>query len=727
MNQTEKRIKAKLPGKDTGIEIKQSICDICTPGMQCGLDCYVKDGKIIKIEGTDGFPTNNGMLCTKGIANREFLYREDRILTPLRRKGSRGSGEFEPISWEEAYTEIAQKMNGYKKEFGAESVVFYVGYPKWNRPWLHRLAYSFGSPNYGTESSCCFRATEMAWRTVCGNEYRPDLPNSSTYLGWGCNNFINNHGAARGLMALKERGGKIIIVDPRETPTTQKLADIHLQLRPGTDGALALGMCNLILENGWEEKEFVKNYIYGLDEFKAEVSKYSLEETERITGVPKELIVAATKIYIENGPASGYSPSASITHHTNGFNNFRAYICLMALAGNIDRKGGMIPTLTSYLYTDCGFETKEEEFYKEKAPQNAAKRIGEKRYPFWSKLVPECQMMDFTRFVSDESEYPIKAILGFGLNDRMFPQASKFKKAVDTLDLVVSVELFMTDFCKTSADIILPACTSMERSELKGYPGGFLTCTTPAISPLGQAKSDAEIICELAEYLSLDDELLTSGYDNTMKYLISDLSVSLEELKESNMPIKLSEKDVHPYVAGTFRENGFGTESGKIELYSVLIEELNKDQNKDQNKDHNIDHKKLNPLPTYQDSFDAVDVERYPFTLIGGARLPHTIHSRLHESKWLRGFRKEPTADINPDDACRIGVKEGDTIDLNSSGGKITVKAHLTNTSLPGDIYMYHGYKEADVNELIPNDHTDPYTGFPGFRQIRCNVEKVEV
>lgn len=714
MNNIEKKKHAKIAGPDTGIEIKHSICDICTPGLQCGIDCYVEDGKIIKIEGTKGFPGSNGKLCTKGAANREFLYREDRIKTPLRRKGPRGSGEFEPISWDEALTEIATKMNGIKKDFGPESMVFFVGYPKWNRPWIHRLAYAYGSPNFGTESSSCFRATEMAWNTMTGNEFKPDLPNTNTYLGWGCNNFINNHNAARGLMALKERGGKIIIVDPRVTPTTLKLADLHLQLKPGTDGALALGMCQYILDQGLEDKEFVEKHVHGLEEFKKEASKYTLEETERITGVSKELIVEAVNLYISNGPASGYCPSATITHHTNGFNNFRAYICLLALGGNLDRKGGMLPAIKSYLYTDCGFKTREDEFYHSIEPKDK-KRIGEDRYPIWSKLVPECQMMDFIDSVHKESPYPIKGLIGFGLNDRMFPEATQLESAISKLDLVVSVELFMTNFCKTSADIILPAVTSMEREEIKGYPGGFLTCTTPVVPPLGEGKSDAQIVCELAKYLNLDDELLTSGYEETLKYLLSDVSVTLEELKEAELPIKLPAKDLHFYEPGTYRKEGFPTSTGKVEFYSELIAPFQKD------------YPLLDPLPVYRSSYDTASEADYPYTLVGGARLPHAIHSRLHDVKWLRSLRKEAMADLHPDDAKALNIKENDRIRIKNESGTIQVKAHITHTALPGDIYMYHGYQEADVNELIPIDHTDPYTGFPGFRQVRCQIEKVEV
>ena len=126
-------IKGKVPGEDSGIEIRQSVCDICTPGMHCGLDCYVKDGKIIKIEGTKEHPLNKGRLCTKGLANRQYLYREDRLLTPLKRVGERGEGKFEPISWEEAIDTIAEKLLDIREKEGPDKVAFYAGYSKYFR------------------------------------------------------------------------------------------------------------------------------------------------------------------------------------------------------------------------------------------------------------------------------------------------------------------------------------------------------------------------------------------------------------------------------------------------------------------------------------------------------------------------------------------------------------------------------------------------------------------
>ena len=180
MTELERKIKAKIPGPDTGIEVRHTLCDICSPGMHCGINAYVKDGKVIKIEGIDGHPSNDGRLCTKGLSNRQYLYREDRILTPLKRVGKRGEGKFEPITWDEAYAEIAKGLNAAKEKYGAESVAFYSGYSKWYRQMLRRLAYAFGSPNYGCESSACYTAAFMAWKVAAGEQGGPDMANSSS-------------------------------------------------------------------------------------------------------------------------------------------------------------------------------------------------------------------------------------------------------------------------------------------------------------------------------------------------------------------------------------------------------------------------------------------------------------------------------------------------------------------------------------------------------------------
>ena len=168
-------LKGKIPGEESGIELRYSVCDICTPGMHCGLTCYVKDEKIIKIEGTKEHAFSKGKLCTKGLGNRQYMNREDRILTPLKRVGERGEGKFEPISWDEAMDIVASKMLESKEKYGPESVAFYVGYSKWFRFMLRRLAYAFGTPNFGTESSSCFTSGVMAWQLIAQEYMQQDM------------------------------------------------------------------------------------------------------------------------------------------------------------------------------------------------------------------------------------------------------------------------------------------------------------------------------------------------------------------------------------------------------------------------------------------------------------------------------------------------------------------------------------------------------------------------
>lgn len=213
MTRNEELLKAKIPCPETGIEIRRTLCDICSPSSHCGVDAYVKDGVILKVEGTKDHPLNQGLLCTKGAANRQYIYREDRIKTPLKRTGPKGSGSFEPITWEEAYETIASKLLQAKADYGAHSVQFFSGYSKWYRPILQRLAYSFGSPNYGTESSSCFTSGLMAWQTATASPARPDMKNAKLFLGWAHNPYYSGYLGARSTERLKKSGCKFIIVD----------------------------------------------------------------------------------------------------------------------------------------------------------------------------------------------------------------------------------------------------------------------------------------------------------------------------------------------------------------------------------------------------------------------------------------------------------------------------------------------------------------------------------
>lgn len=710
MTRTEELIKAKIPCAETGIEIRRTLCDICCPSTHCGIDAYVKDGKIIKIEGTKEHPFNKGSLCAKGSANRQYLYREDRLQTPMRRVGKRGEGKFEPISWDEAYRVIAENLLKVKAEYGPDSVAFFTGYTKWYRQFFHRFAYSFGSINYGSESSSCYRATCMAWDATAGEVSKPDLKNTNVLLGFAANPFYSRHVGTQNLYDIRAKGGKIIIIDPRETPTTQKVCDLHLQIRPGTDGALALGIAKIIIDNGWQDQEFIDKYTHGYREYKEYVQQFDLEKVSKITGLRQEDIYKAAEIYATNGPATIHESSCPITHHIGGFNNYRAMICLHALTGNYDRAGGSIPQKATYYDAICGFETREHEYYMEKYPHGHMP-VGGQRFPLWHKLVHEMQAMDLSRQIREGTPYPIKAVFALGMNAKMFPDTKAMYTALETVDFFADTDLFMTDTAKY-ADILLPACSSFERGEFKCYAGGYATFTNPVIEPLYESKNDVQILTELAHAMEMDDDLLKQGYEAYVDFCIRDLDITIDQMKASDLPIKVP--GAEGAKPGKFLENGFPTPSGKFEFWSVAVEEFQESHG-------------LSPLPIFTDplSDQNQNPEEYPFVLVTGARLPNAIHSRLHGVPWLRSMRKRPMADLNPADAEKLGIAQEDEIALSTGEHSLTLLANLSHKILPGTVHIYHGYTEANANDLVGGAHLDPYSGYAGYRSNRCRVTKI--
>ena len=251
---------------------------------------------------------------------------------------------------------------------------------------------------------------------------------------------------------------------------------------------------------------------------------------------------------------------------------------------------------------------------------------------------------------------------------------------------------------------------------MKAYQGGYLTFTKPVIPPLYESKSDTDILCELARVMDLDDDLLKAGYEACMDWIIDGCGLTVADLKKSDLPVKVPIAK-WPVQAGKILENGFKTPSGKFEFYSNIIA--------------GIDPKYgLDPLPSYSDSLaDQNDPEtkaQYPFYLCTGARLAHAVHSRVHEVPWLRSLRPNPTVEVHMADAARLGLKNGDKVALSSPYGEIRMVVKVTSKVKEGVLMTLHGYTEANVNELIGRNHLDPYSGFPGFKGMRCNIRKVQ-
>jgi anaerobic selenocysteine-containing dehydrogenase len=506
----------------------------------------------------------------------------------------------------------------------------------------------------------------------------------------------------------RERGLKIIEVGPLLTPLTRH-ADIHLRIRPGTSGALALGMSHVIIKEALHDHAFVDKWTHGFEEYRNYVAEFTPEKTEAITGVPSDLIIRAARLYAQTKPAALVTSASPTVHHTNGLQNHRAIISLVGLTGNFDRKGGNYVVPPTWLYVSCGAAVREHEYEQSRPWEEMAPRVGQDVFPVWSRVVAEAQAMHVPFQIRSRKPYPLRAMVGFGMRTRMWPGSDFMADSLKKLDFVVHADIFMTE-TSSFADIVLPACTSFERSELKFYMENYVTWTRPVIEPLWQSRSDADIIFDLARRIAPQDALMSKGYEASIDWMLEYSGLTVEELKRHPGGMHLRDVQMPPYEK--FKKSGFPTPSGKMEFSSTLLKEAG-----------------LDPLPRYQEPMlspvsTPQVAQKFPLILTTGARLPMYQHSRTFRLGWTRGLRHDPSADIHPKDAASRGIGDRDWIRLATPRGSVRVRANLTEIVPPGVVSIYHAWPEADVNALIEPDYLDPISGFPGFKSLLCEISR---
>jgi len=690
------------------MNVLKTFCSICNPFSHCGINAYVENGQLVGVDGTPDHPANQGTLCAKGAASIQYVYAKNRLKYPMVQRGKRGSKNWERVSWEEALSLLASRLTQIGNQYGPESVIFFSGYPKWFRPFLQRLAHGYGSPNFCTETSNCQSSPVTAATITYGYSGRADLPRTRCVLNWSTNPFYTNATMARHLFDLKEKGVKLISVDPRVSAFTQK-ADLHLQLRPGTDGALALAMIKVLIDENLYDQSFVKQWTVGFDELSKYLEECSLEWAEEITGVPKERMREAARLYGTIKPAALMTSASSTTHHVNGFQNHRAILLLPGLTGNFDIPGGNWVQPMTYQETTSGAPTNEEKIRLIEKLKDLPPRIGEDRFPVWCHhyFGPEAHALAIPFQIRSEKPYPLKAFVGFGANYRMWPGSDFFLQSLLSLDFLVNTDIFFTDTCQWM-DLVLPAATSFERSELKHWNAKYLMLTSPVINPVEESRSDVDIIFDIAKHLGLGELFWNGNFDAAIDELMAPSGYTAEELRRYPEGTYVR----NPLQAGykKYEKSGFPTPSGKMEIASTILKEAGFDG-----------------LPLYKEPQHpslSKDPARYPLILNTGSRLPMFIHSEMHNVPWCQELRKDPLLDMNPSDAAERDIRPGDWIWLETPRGKIRVKPNLTETVLRGVVHMVHGLQEANVNLLFEPEYLDPISGFPGFKSLRCQVSK---
>jgi anaerobic selenocysteine-containing dehydrogenase len=681
--------------------IKNSICYMCSYG--CPTKVHVRNGKAVKIDIAD----DNVTYCPRWQAQLDFIYHPNRLQYPMKRTGERGTGSFTRISWDEALDTIATNLQRVKDKYGAESAVFWVSYTKEPRPYFHRLTHAFGSPNYCTESSSCFSATWIASNLTYGSDYSTLTaqsgsiePETKCKLVWSSSVKESSPLVWKSNQEVIEKGLKLIVVDPRRT-SLASMADIHLQLRPGTDGALALGMMNVIINENLYDKDFTEKWTVGFDELRKLVQEYPPERVAQITWVPAAKIREAAILYATQKPAKIHLSANSTTHHSNGVQNHRAVILLAAITGNFEVAGGN-------RFSSYGLPITNDITLHERV-DDMPPGVGSQRFPIWTKRYREMQSNAIADQIESSDPYPIKALFSAGLDIQFFPNSRRMVENLKKLDFIAVSEYFPTPGTQL-ADIVLPIASWLERPMLFAESGELVRLIEPAIEPVGESWPEWRIYSELAKRLGFGELFWDGDFEKCLNHRLEPLGITCDDLRQHPEGIKPA---IPARPEKYYEKVGFQTPSGKVEIASATLAEHG-----------------LEPLPVYKEPPESPlsrpDLaESYPLVLTSGARVLAYTHSQFRNIAQLHRIMPEPLVDINPADARPRGIKSGDAVTVSSPRGNIKMKANVTDSILAGVVSTPHHWPgEANVNALIDDKNLDPISGFPPFKSQLCQVSK---
>ncbi|MGC9975614.1 MAG: molybdopterin-dependent oxidoreductase, partial [Syntrophales bacterium] len=464
----------------------------------CTLLVGVKDNKIVRVKGDPEGYLSKGYICPKGAASPDRLTHPSRLRHPYKRAGKRGEGKWQEITWEEALREVAGNLLEIKGKYGAKAVAFGVGMPKGLEHFvLIRLANIFGSPNVIASQDVCHAPREITGIHTCGFYPVADFHYASKLaVLWGSNiTSTNEEGEINSLFIEQvKKGMEVIIVDPRRIDTV-KMARMWLQIRPGTDNALALGFLNVIISEGLYEKGFVEEWTVGFADLAEHVKEFTPEKVSTITWVAPELIRDAARYYAKAKPAV-IQWGNPIEHNIFTFDTTRALICLMAITGNLDVPGGNVEAKDPAI---VGL-----------GPFVRADLIPEKHRNMISahhRVIPRLMTVApayFRKAVLEEIPYAVKGFYAMCCNPLLtYADSRQTYEALMKLDFLAVADVFMTPTAAL-ADIVLPAATQFEFDDIGhlGIGHGYILARPKVVEPPEECWPDMKIMNELGKRIS---------------------------------------------------------------------------------------------------------------------------------------------------------------------------------------------------------------------------------
>lgn len=702
------------------MKVIRSSCRMCH-GV-CQVLVHLDGEQVVKVTGDPESPTSRGYLCPKGAASPKLLYHPDRVTHPMRRVGKRGANRWERITWDEALDEICGKLTSIKNESGAEYFSMMQGTGRPYTGWTTRFAYAYGTPNFTGVAHLCYFPRWLASLHTMGQ-----LPICDFYgfggefpaciVIWGCN--VTHTGASDGMCggiveAALKKAKKTIVIDPRRIGPAKK-ADHWMQIRPGTDGALALAMIHYIIEEDLWDHEFVDKYTIGFDRLVEHVKAFSPEWASVITRLPADQIRAAARVYAENSPACIFWGNAVDMSACN-FQTARAILILLGITGNIDRPGGEVlwvaPEGAKQRSLFMNLEVPGLQFL---APDKMARAVDSHRYP----LCPSTHPPTFWRSIVTGDPYRIRAMWIVGSNPLLtMTHSLEVEAALKLLEYVVVSDFFLTPTAQY-ADLFLPAATWLEQDDVVNLHKIWCVLARKKVVQIGEVRDDRSVIIELAHRLGLQEAFPWMNYRLYLDWVLEDTGLSFDEFCEQG--ILVGKMQYRKYL-----EKGFDTPSRKFEIYCNALGDIG-----------------VSPLPVYREppisplSTPELAVQ-YPLILTTGAKARWFFHSEGRHIDTLRRACPDPIVEIHQDTAGRLSIKESDWVWVETSEGKVKMRAKLTDEIALDVVSAQHawwfpeedppeyGWKRSSVNLLFGDITYDPDTGSESLRSALCRVYPVD-
>jgi thiosulfate reductase / polysulfide reductase chain A len=736
------------------VEIKHSSCYFCT-SKGCAIQIHVDEGRIQRVAVDSGCPVVPGSYCARPHMAREYQEHPFRLRFPLKRRGARGAHQWEPISWEQALDEIAAKLAAIRDLYGAEAVATSSGTGRGAADFAKtRFMNLFGSPNRCGAVTICYGPRSMVWYSTYGGGVVPDRRQGTTQMAvlWGRNPHEGGPSSWRSFLDAKKAGMRTMVVDPRHTEPARQ-ADLWVQLRPGTDAALALGMMNIIIAEELYDRDFVEHGTYGFAELCERVKAYPPDKVSAITGLSVPKLEEVARFYAANQPSTMVVGVASEHSSPNSIQAIRAISVLRAIVGSVDVEGGdVVAGPYPGFVTDAAMEANEALSPQQRAKQLGADRFRFLSYPGWELVVEQmaekygenhpaaaylncmAHAPSVFRAMLHGEPYPVKAMLVSASNPLLsYANTKLVHQALKATELLVTFDITWTPTAGIS-DYVLPAASWLERPDM----GNFASVGAYPLVQVGEAALPASVPGEyerlddyafwrqLGRRLGQEDQWPWESFEKVWEYRLAALMAErgnrtlAEFIKEKRWAMEMPEP-------GAARRGELATASGRLELYSPVLDKLGYD-----------------PLPDYTPAvLPAAIRQEYRFTNISGCRFRPYHHS---EFRHVDGFRKqapEPIVDIHRDAALRLGIVDGDWVYVETPKGRIKQRARLSTDFDPWYIVTQHGWWfpeqepaepslygvwESNINVTTDDDPElcDPLSGGWPFKgeYMRCKVYK---